>query len=239
MELYVWVGVILFLAGFTQGFTGFGSILLSIPLLALLLDIKTVIPLTALAGLTMTVVLLIQLRSHLDWRKINPFLITAIPGVPVGVFFLKQLDKSIIQWILGVILISYGLYGLFIRPSGKGIGDGWAYVFGFFAGCLGGAVSAASPPVIVYTSLKAWTKDQIKVTLQGFFLISGAVVVFSQAVSGVTTMTVLKLYGVSLPGLVLGTYVGSLLYGMVKEAHYRKVMLLLLAVLGGFMIYRA
>jgi uncharacterized membrane protein YfcA len=238
MQTYLLICVILFLAGFTQGLSGFGSILLSIPLLTIFMDVKAVIPLTALAGLSITVMLLIQLWQYLEWKKILPLLLGAIPGIVAGVFFLKRLDKEIIQLILGVILVIYAVYSIIFRASGRKIGDGWAYLFGFSAGCLGGALSAAGPPVIVYTSLQDWTKDQIKVTIQGFFLISGLIVVFLHALTGLTTLAVIRYYGVSLPVLLVGTYFGSLFYGSIKEEHYRKVILILLALLGAFMIYR-
>jgi len=69
MDTYLWVCLITFLAGLTQGLSGFGSVLLSIPLLAIFLDIKTVIPLTALIGLSMSLILLFHLRPYLDWKK--------------------------------------------------------------------------------------------------------------------------------------------------------------------------
>ena len=231
--------LIVFLAGFTQGLSGFGSILLSLPLLAIFLDIKTVIPLVALIAFCITIILFIQLWEHLDWKKIYPLFLGALPGIPLGVFFLKKLDKDLIQWILGIILISYSLYSLFFRSTNKQIRKGWGYLFGFFSGCLGGALSAAGPPVIVYMSLQTWSKDTIKVTLQGFFLVSGAIVVFFQALSGLTTIVVLRYFLVSLPLVFLGTYTGSIFYGKIREEHYKKVMLTLLAFLGGFMIYRA
>jgi uncharacterized protein len=239
MQIYVLISLIVFLAGFTQGFSGFGSILLALPLLAIFLDIKTVIPLVALIAFCITIILFIQLWEHLDWKKIYPLFFGALPGIPLGVFFLKKLDKDHIQWILGLILIAYSLYSLFSRFPDKHMRKGWGYLFGFFSGCLGGALSAAGPPVIVYTSLQTWSKDTIKVTLQGFFLVSGAIVIFFQAMSGLTTILVLRYFFISLPLIVLGTYTGSFFYGKVREEHYKKVMLILLALLGGFMIYRA
>ncbi len=238
MQTYVLICLIVFLAGFTQGLSGFGSILLSLPLLAIFLDIKTVIPLVALIGFSITIILFVQLWKHFDWKKIYPLFLGALPGIPLGVFFLKKLDKDLIQWILGIILISYSVYSLFFRSTTKQMKGGWAYLFGFFAGCLGGALSAAGPAVIVYMSLQTWRKDTIKVTLQGFFLVSGAIVIFFQALIGLTTTAVLHYFLVSLPLMVLGTYTGSIFYGKIREEHYKKVILVLLAFLGGFMIYR-
>jgi len=170
IDTYLWVCLITFLAGLTQGLSGFGSVLLSIPLLAIFLDIKIVIPLTALVGLSMSLVLLFHLRPYLDWKKIYPLLIAAIPGIPVGVLFLIRLDRTVILSVLGVILVAYSLYSLLWRSTGKRIRGYWAYPLGFLAGCLGGAFGATGPAVIVYTSLQTWSKDQIKVTLRGFLL---------------------------------------------------------------------
>lgn len=239
METYLLTCLIVFLAGFIQGLSGFGSVLLALPLLAIILDIKTVIPVAALYGLSIALVLLVQLREHLEWRKVWPLLLGAALGVPIGVFFLKKLDRDMIQYTLGIILISYSLYSLFFRTLRSGIGERWGYVFGFLAGCLGGALGASGPPVIVYTSLQSWSKDKIKVTLQGFFVIAGLMVIFGHAISGITTAVVLRLFGISVPAMVLGTYVGSYFYGMIEEQWYRRMVFILLAFLGTFMIYKA
>lgn len=239
MNTYLWVGIILFLAGFTQGLSGFGAILISLPLLSIFLDIKTVIPLVALAAQAITLIVLIQLKRHLDWRKILPLVVGALPGILVGVYFLKRLDMGIIHWILGATLISYSLYSLLIRAHERGVREGWAYLFGFLGGCLGGALSAAGPPVIVYTSLTDWGKDQMKVTLQGYFVLSGIVVIIAHAVNGLTTPSVVRFFAVGLPMLFMGTRIGSRFYGTINEAAYRRVIFLLLSALGCLMIYRA
>jgi len=239
MHIYVWVCLIMFLAGFTHAISGFGSVMLSISLLAMVLDIKTVIPLANLVAVTMTVTVFVQLRHQFDWRRLNPLIWSAIPGIVLGVFFLKRLDKGTIHWILGVILIGFAFYSLLFRPSRKEFRKKWAYAFGFLAGCLGGAFSASGPPVIVYTSLQKWSKDQIKVTLQGFFFLSGTLIGLSHALSGITTFKVLHFYVSALPALFLGAGLGSFSYGYINEESYRKLIILLLACLGVLMIYRA
>ncbi len=239
MATYLWICLIVFFAAFTQGLSGFGSILLALPLLAIFLDIKTVIPLVALYGLSITILLFVQLRKHLEFRRVYPLLVGAALGIPIGVFFLKKLDKDTIHWTLGIILVTYSLYSLFFRSWKGGMREGWAYAFGFFGGCLGGALSASGPPVIVYTSLQPWSKDKIKVTLQGFFIVADLMVVSAHAISGVTTAAVLRFFGISLPVLIVGTYVGAYFYGIIGEEWYRRVMFILLALLGALMISKA
>lgn len=239
MQTYIWVFLILFLAGFTHGISGFGSVILSIPLLAVVLDIKSVIPLANLIAVTMTVTVFLQLRHQFDWKRLNPLIWGAMPGIVLGVFFLKRLDKETIHWLLGVLLIGFALYSLLFRSSRKEIRKKWAYVFGFLSGCLGGAFGASGPPVIAYTSLQTWTKDQIKVTLQGFFFLSGVAIGISHALSGITTFRVLHFYVSGLPALLLGAGLGSFFYGFINEESYRRLIIFLLACLGVLMIYRA
>jgi len=54
MTTYSLLLAVTFLAGFVQGLSGFGSVLLSLPLLILFLDVKTAIPLVALMALALT-----------------------------------------------------------------------------------------------------------------------------------------------------------------------------------------
>jgi uncharacterized membrane protein YfcA len=70
METLPYLVIIMLMAGFLQGFPGFGSVLLSLPLLALFLDIKTAIPLVALMGVILTIFLLIPLWKDLEWPRI-------------------------------------------------------------------------------------------------------------------------------------------------------------------------
>ena len=91
MQTYLWICLILFLAGFVQGLSGFGAVLLSLPLLSIFLDIKTVIPLVALAALAMTLIVLVQLWRYLEWRRVYPLIIGAVPGRLGGYIFLENI----------------------------------------------------------------------------------------------------------------------------------------------------
>ena len=235
--------VVVFLAGLLQGFTGFGSVLLALPLLALFLDVKTAVPLMAMAGLLLNAFLVIPLRRHLAWKKIRPLLAGSIPGVPCGVYLLRALDGRAIMLLLGAVLLLYGLYGLVIwterRTPPRAPREGWAYLLGFLAGALGGGFSTPGPPVIVYTSMQPWTKDEIKATLQGFFLISGVLIVLAQAASGLVTPEALHYFYVSILPILAGTWLGHFFYGKIPEIVYRRVVFIMLILLGLFTIWKS
>src|SRR5690606_21261372 len=108
-DVYFYLTVVAFLAGFIQGLSGFGSVLLSLPLLALFLDIREAIPLVNLMGVILTVILIIQLRAHWEWGKIWPLLAGATLGIPAGVWLLKRMDPVHVQIVLGAVLLAYSL----------------------------------------------------------------------------------------------------------------------------------
>jgi len=235
----VYLCIIVFLAGLVQGFSGFGSVLLSLPLLLLFLDVKTAVPLMALAGLPLTVFLIIPLWKHLEWKKVSPLLAGSLFGVPCGVYLLRALDSAAIMMILGVILFFYGLYGLFIKPVSYALKKPWAYLFGFLAGCLGGGFSTPGPPVIVYTAMQPWSKEEIKATLQSYFLISGFLIVLVQGANGLITAEALHYFYLSILPIVAGTWMGHFFGGKIPEALYRKVVFVMLILLGLFTIWKA
>ena len=232
MDIYIPLCIIALLAGFIQGLTGFGSVLLSLPLIALFLDFKIAVPLMNILGIILSLVLIVQLRSALEWRKIYPLLVGTVPGIPIGTYLLKNLEASPMYIFLGSVLVAYSLFGILFRGVVKELKKGWPYFFGFLAGCLGGAVSASGPPVIIYTFLQPWDKDKIKVTLQGFFVVSGLFILAYFYWHGLIVPQVVRLSIIALPFIIGGTLAGSFFYGRLAESGYRKLMYYTLGLLG-------
>src|SRR3546814_1460370 len=72
---------------------------------------------------------------------------------------------------LAVVIIGFSLYSLF----GRSIvleSESWAGLFlcGLFAGIFGGAYGLNGPPLVVYGSMRRWSVQHFRATLQGYFL---------------------------------------------------------------------
>jgi hypothetical protein len=229
--------ILIFLAaGFTQGISGFGSALVAMPLLLLFIDVKTAVPLCMLNGLIITAFLSLQLRRHVDWKKITPLLIGCMPGIYVGSRFLKEADSNVIQLLLGLLIVCYSLYTLFSKPQPKKMGPLWAYAAGFGTGVIGSAFSAGGPPAIMYIARTDWKKDDIKATLSVFFFITGIFMAAAHAANGLTTVSVIKSFFVSSFAVLIGVWLGSVFYGRIKKETYLRIILSLLLVMGTVMI---
>jgi len=239
VEHYLWIFSIMFMACFLQGITGFGSVLVALPLLVMVLEIKTVIPFIVLTATTMNLVLLVQLRRFVRWDRVRPLLIGALPGVVLGSFFLSRVDENGLRLALGGVLILYAVYGVFSRPSPRGVPETWAYILGFLAGGLGGAFGIAGPPLVAYVSMQPWDKHEVKAFLQAVFVLSGIAMLASYAFMGLITRPVLTYFALSLPVLFLGWWAGSFMYGRISETLYRKAVLVLLGCMGVAMVWQS
>ncbi len=226
-------------AGFTQGLSGFGSVLVALPLLALFLDFKTAVPLVSIWGMTINIILLIQLRPHLRLQSILPLTAAALPGIPLGVYILKNVPVWVLEMLLGSLLVVFSLYFVWSGGKTRNLARGWAYVAGFGSGFLGGSLAASGPPVIIYTALQPWAKDEIKSTLTGFFFLSGLVILAAQAASGLFTNLVLTMGLFSIPFVLLGVMVGTWFYQRLDTTRYRQVIVGLITVLGLLTLVKA
>jgi uncharacterized membrane protein YfcA len=238
MNIVLPLALIIFFAGFTQGLSGFGSILVSLPLLALFLDIKTVIPLVSLFALVINTIIIYKMHKHLRWKNLYPLLLATVLGIPTGVYILKIVPTNILQIILGFILLLFACYALFIKLPQKKLSHQWAWLTGFTAGCLGGSLGANGPPIIIYTAIQPWPKDKVKSTLAGYFFVAGISISSTHALTGLITFQVLKLFFLGLIFLILGVVTGMLCYKRLSEQKYRQFISVLLLILGMVMLIR-
>ena len=239
MEQYLFTILIFLLGSFTQVLTGFGFALVSIPLLVMFMDIRTAVPLCMLSGLVITAFLSLQLKDHLDWKKILPLLCGCLPGIVAGTLFLKKINEPLFKILLGTMLIAYALYRLFLIPKPRTINKAWGWAAGFATGAISAAFSAGGPPTIIYTTLTGWNKNEIKSTLSSFFFLGGVATAAAHAMSGLTTVEVLQRSAGSLPAVLLGVWSGSLLYRRFKTEGYIKLVLIGLILMGLMMLHSA
>ena len=239
MSIALIVGMIFLLAGVVQGLTGFGSALVAIPLLCLVIDIKTAVPLCMLNSLIITTTLILQLRKDVDRRKIMPLCLSAIPGILVGATVLKTVDAATMRFLLGTLLTIYAIYSLTVQPKPRQLHSVWSWVAGFSSGAIGAAFSVGGPPTIIYAALKNWNKDEIKATLTGFFMVNSYLIVAVHGLTGVITKQSLQLFLASALFVLAGTLGGSRLYRFLPDKNYVKLIYIFLIIMGVMMIFGA
>jgi uncharacterized membrane protein YfcA len=235
----LFISLIFLAAGFIQGFSGFGSALFAIPLLTLFLDVKIAVPLCILNSILITSYLSLELKGYMEKKKILPLFLGSLPGIYIGAIFLNHMESAILKLLLGLLIIIYAVYSLIFHPAPRNIHNIWAYIAGLCTGFIGSAFSAGGPPVIIYTSLTDWSKNQIKATLTGFFLLASIVTAAVHAAGGLTNEVVIKYFLASFFFILVGVYAGAQFYRRISSREYIKVILFTLIVLGAIMVVSA
>jgi uncharacterized protein len=112
------------------------------------------------------------LRAATDWRLLSRFLVGGVVGLPVGIYLLLHVDRSVYCEILGGFLILYGFYML--RRPATMVHVPWKWpdsLAGFLGGVTGGFAGFPGAFVTVWCALKGGAKDRQRGVYQPFILI--------------------------------------------------------------------
>jgi len=222
----------IFVAAVLQSLSGFGFALIVMPVLTLVVGLRTAAPTVALIALTLYTINVLRYRRSIDLREVFRLGLASALGVPIGVWVLANVDETLVKQVMGAFLIVYALYS-FARPAMSWQpGQFWVYPAGFLAGCLAGAYNVPGPPVIVYGSLRRWPRDEFRAVLQSLFLVNASLVVTSHLLARHVTAEVLTYCLYALPALLLGVVVGSLLDQRVNRQAFRIIVQAMILVMG-------
>ncbi|MGE0758534.1 MAG: sulfite exporter TauE/SafE family protein, partial [Pirellulaceae bacterium] len=97
------VAAIVFVASLTRSTFGFGEALVAMPLLALLLDVKTATVLVAINSVANSLVILGTGHEATDWRSGWRLLVASVVGIPVGVFLLTRVPEGAVKFLLVIV----------------------------------------------------------------------------------------------------------------------------------------
>ncbi len=210
ITLYAITVVILFVSTFTRSAIGFGDGVIAMPLLVIVMGVRTATPLVALVACVLSVVIVYKNRISIDMEAVRPLVISSVVGIPIGLLMLKGLSEDLMKIILGCIIASYGLYGL-VRPPLAPVSNrkGISLLCGFIAGILGGAYNVNGLLVAMYGAMRRWPPQQFRATMHSYFLPTGFFIMAGHAISGLWTARVFGLFGLALPWVLLAIYLGG------------------------------
>lgn len=224
---------IAFVATLFRSTFGFGEALIAVPLLGMFLPMSECVPLAVMMSIFVAAVVLIQDHSKVHVRSAKWLILSALPGIPVGLALLFYGNETVIKVLLGAVIIGYALYSL----TGKNTyhlekeSRLWLFVCGFLSGVFGGAYGVNGPPLVVYGNLRRWDARNFRATLQAYFLAAGLVSMIGYAGGGMIDRQNMHYFAYCIPAIIpailLGRYFNRRLQG---ESFYKYVFVGLIAV---------
>jgi uncharacterized membrane protein YfcA len=203
---------IVFVAGLAHGTLGFGFPLISTPLVALLVDVKTAVLVTVLPNI---VVNAISILRGGNWReslgRYWPLAVWVVVGTLIGTQLLLTVRREPLQLLLAAMIVMF-----LLQEKLRQIDWSWVrrrpglsgFAFGIAAGILSGAVNVALPPLVIYLLTLGLSPIAMTQTLNMCFLSGKAVqaagLILSDAASGAVIAASLPLVLVAAAALGIG-----------------------------------
>ncbi len=235
----VQVSAVLFLATVIRSALGFGEALVAVPLLALIIPVEVAAPVAVLVSITVAAVAVAQDWRHVHVRSAGWLVLSTLAGIPLGLLLLKSAAEPVVKTVLAIVIIAFALYVLVRTTHHELKHDRLAWIFGFIAGILGGAYGMNGPPLAVYGSMRRWSPEHFRATLQGYFLPASIVGMFGYWLSGLWTATVSRFYLIALPDHVVAIFAGRLLNRHLPASQFLRIVHLGLLLIGTVLLIQA
>lgn len=229
MEYLIIIGV-MFLGACLQGITGFGSGLIAVPLLTLILPLTVITPTLSIVNFAMATYLAWVLRHHVRVSQWRALLMSGVLGTLIGNYLLAYLRLDWLQMGMALMIFAVALlfwFGIQWRhQSGKKLQT----VTGLLAGFSNGALTLGGPPVVLFLTGNGMERLNFRATLTVFFWGLALTNILSFSVQGVYQQAHVPVVLSLLGGAIAGAWLGHRLSDYFSEQLFRKVSLILVMV---------
>lgn len=230
--VYLVVAAGAMVAGFVQGMSGFAFGLVAMSFWAWVLEPRLAATLVVFGSLVGQIIAAVSVRRGFDLKRLAPFVLGGLAGIPLGVALLPRLDVDWFKAILGALLALWCPAMLLSRrlPAitvGGRVADA---AIGMAGGVLGGIGGFTGAVPTLWCTLRGFPKDTQRAVIQNFNLAMLTVTMGSYLATGIVTADMLPLFAVVAPAMLVPALLGARLYIGMTEARFRQVVLSLLTV---------
>ena len=232
---------IVFVATVIRSAFGFGEALIAVPLLALFMPVPVAAPLAVLLSVTIAAVAVVQDWEHIHLRSAAGLVVATVFGIPLGLLMLTSVHQQLVKAGLGILIVVFAVFLLMTHNELRMEHEHRPLLLlsGFLAGVLGGAYGMNGPPLVIYGSLRRWTPQQFRATLQAYFLPASALGLVGYWSAGLWTRTVTHEYLLSVPVMLPAVFLGRALNRRFSGRVFLKYVYVGLVLIGGVLFVEA
>jgi uncharacterized membrane protein YfcA len=221
-------------AGFVQGLSGFAFGLAAMGIWAWSVSPQLAGPMVVFGSLIGQLLSIHSVRADIDLRRVLPFILGGVIGVPLGAAALPHLNPTLFKAGVGLLLAVYCPVMLLTRElprirGGGRVADG---VAGLAGGIMGGVGGLSGPAPTLWCTLRHWSGGAQRAVIQSFNLAMHALTLTVYIVDGAITAETGRMFAVIAPTLVVPCLIGARLYSRVSEIQFRRLVLALLFLSG-------
>jgi uncharacterized membrane protein YfcA len=237
-DLLHWTFLVAIVAtgGFMRGFSGFGTTLVMVPLLNLLMPPSEAVFLALSIDVLVMIPVLPKAAQHAEWEPIIPLLIGAFLAIPLGAWILVIASPETMRIIISILVLTSACLLL----------SGWTYrgqktkslsfMVGVLSGIANGATAIGGPPIAAYFIAKKLSPVVLRASLNVVaFIMEGvsAIVIYSVGSFDIrNTISMLIL----VPFMLIFVWFGYVTFRLVDNKLFNKLILYFLIIFGAYIL---
>ena len=221
------------------GFSGFGAILVALPIMAHVLSLRVAVPVLLVSDLVAASLLGVRNRLLIERAEIMRLLPWFLGGMGLGLLLLSRGSERVLLTVLGAFVIALSLWNLFGRPGSAAISPRWAVPAGLVGGTFSSLFGTGGAIYTLYLARRLSDTARLRATVGALLLGSALVRVLMFSSSGFFSPTgLLKLAFSLLPFAVAGALLGSRIQARVPQQQVRRIIWSLLVFSGTSVLWR-
>ena len=222
------------------GLSGFGSTIVSVPILAHFLPVSYLVPLMVLLDLASAAFIGRTGKQHVagaELKRLVPFMFV---GFAVGATLLVGVPDRYLRAALGVFALAIGIHALLNPVMAKQISPWWCIPAGIAGGAAATVFGAGGPIYATFMSGRLRDKAQIRATIATLISISALCRALVYAVTGLLLHAAIFVGGLLLtPFVWIGLKLGHRIHTGLTQEQMRRVLGALIIFTGGSLLVRA
>jgi uncharacterized protein len=211
------------LAGTARGFSGFGAALIFMPLASSVAPPRLVAALLLIIDFVGAAPLVPNAWRQADRKATAIMVAGSAVGIPIGTYFLTQLDPMTTRWIISGFVVALLLLLL----------SGWRYRgqdhaalsvgIGGLSGFCSGLAQTGGPPIVGYWLGRPIESKVARANILLFFGASDVFAAISYAASGLVTPQAIGFSLIVGPVYAAAIWLGAKLFGRASEKLFRAI----------------
>lgn len=238
-ENYLLIVLVILFSGFIRGFLGFGSGLITIPILSYLYSPIFAMVFNIAIEIPATIYLTYVGAKSCKFKEISPMFFAMMLTIPIGTIFLISVNEQLIKIIMSILVI---FFVILIATGWKLKASITKYVLtisGVISGLMQGATGMGGPP---YATVLLSKGDSDNVTRGNILIISTGIVIsaiISFYMFNLFTKELLLTGLITSPIYILATYTGTKFFDLSGNRYYRNISLFSLGLIGVLTLIKA
>lgn len=223
---YAPIIIIVLLAAFVKGVTGFGFALVSLPLLMFWFPAKELIPVLMFCNLFASTLIVLQKKEYkLINKKARSLIIYGAVFTILGVLILSYIPNRVLVGILAIFFIVMSIFSLLKNKRIHFYKIGIYRLAGAVCGFLTGCISVSGPPLALFLHQVNVDNKQFREIFAWFSITTASIALTGYYFADLLTWKTVELSVISIPLLFIGSYTGKRLNSLIPKPFFEKMIL--------------